>query len=307
MTENPNFKSGFVTLVGRPNVGKSTLVNALLKQKIAAVSPRPQTTRRRQLGILTLETAQIVFMDTPGMHNPHYKLGDLMNEAAEETLMDADVIVFIVDASLPPDEEDRLAAGKLAALRTSPPQILAINKVDLVPPEALPARELSYRDLAPQAHPISISAATGQNTAQLMDAIVERLPVGQPFYDEDQVTDLYEREIAADLVREAALIHLRDEIPHALAVRVDEFSERSEDQAYIAATLFVERESQKGIVIGKGGEMLKKIGSTARKEIETMSGRKVFLELRVKVAKNWRNDPNVLAQFGFSRPEKDGK
>ncbi len=307
MSENPNFRSGFVTLIGRPNVGKSTLANALLKQKVAAVSPRPQTTRRRQLAILTLENAQIVFMDTPGMHNPHYKLGDLMNEAAEETLNDADVIVFLVDASVPPDEEDRLAAGKLAALRTSPPQILAINKVDLVPTEALPAREQSYRDLAPQAFAISISAATGQNTDQLLEAIVERLPVGPPYYDEDQVTDLYEREIAADLVREAALIHLRDEIPHALAVRIDEFSERSEEQAYIAATLFVERDSQKGIVIGRGGEMLKKIGSTARKEIETMSGKKVFLELRVKVAKNWRNDPNTLAQFGFSRPEKDDR
>jgi GTP-binding protein Era len=307
MTENPNFKSGFVTLVGRPNVGKSTLVNALLNQKVAAVSPRPQTTRRRQLGILTLPDAQIVFMDTPGMHKPHYKLGDLMNEAAEETLMDADVIVFMVDAALPPDEEDRLAAEKLAALRGSPPQILAINKIDLVPPEALPAREQLYRDLAPQALPISLSAVTNQNTQQLLDAILERLPIHPPFYDEEQITDLYEREIAADLIREAALIHLREEIPHALAVRIDEFAERTTDQAYIAATLFVERDSQKGIVIGQRGEMLKKIGSTARKEIETMSGRKVFLELRVKVAKNWRNDANALRQFGFSRPDPGEK
>lgn len=305
MTENPTFRSGFVTLVGRPNVGKSTLVNALLAQKVAAVSPRPQTTRRRQLGILTLENAQVVFMDTPGMHKPHYKLGDLMNEAAEETLTDADVIVFMVDAALPPDDEDRLAAAKLIALRAAPPQILAINKIDLVPPEALPDREAQYRSLAPQATPISISATTGQNTRELLDAIVERLPLGKPFYDEDQVTDLYERDIAADLVRAAALVHLRDEIPHALAVRIDEFSERTPTQAYIAATIFVERDSQKGIVIGNRGEMLKKIGSTARKEIESMSDKKIFLELRVKVAKNWRNDANTLRQFGFSRPEKD--
>ncbi len=301
-----DFRSGFVAVLGKPNVGKSTLINALLEQKVAAVSPRPQTTRRRQLGILTLENAQIVFMDTPGMHKPHYKLGDLMNEAAEETLTDADVIVFMVDAAIPPDEEDRLVASRLAALRNSPPQILAINKVDLVPSGDLPAREQQYRRLAPQAAPISISATTGQNTRQLLDMLVERLPVGQPFYDAEQITDLYERDIAADLVREAALVHLRDEIPHALAVRIDEFSERTPEQAYIAATIFVERDSQKGIVIGKNGDMLKKIGSTARKEIESMSGKKVFLEIRVKVAKNWRNDPNALRQFGFSRPDKEG-
>jgi GTPase len=305
MTENPTFRAGFATIVGRPNVGKSTLVNALLKQKIAAVSPRPQTTRRRQLGILTLEDAQIVFMDTPGLHKPHHKLGNYMNDEAEETLSDADVIVFMVDASLPPDDEDRLVAEKLAALKPSPPQILAINKIDLVPPEALPAREQLYRALAPQAASFSLSASTGRHTLKLLEAIVAHLPLGEAFYDEEQITDLYERDIAADLIREAALIHLRDEIPHALAVRIDEFSERTPEQAYIAATLFVERDSQKGIVIGQGGEMLKKIGTTARKEIEKMSSKKMFLELRVKVAKNWRNDDDSLRQFGFGRPEKD--
>jgi GTP-binding protein Era len=285
-------------------VGKSTLINALLNQKIAAVSPRPQTTRRRQLGILTLETAQIVFMDTPGLHKPHHKLGDYMNDEAEETLLDADVIVFMVDASQPPDNEDRLVAEKLAALKSSPAQILAINKVDLVPPEALAAREALYRALAPQAPPVTFSAATGQNVSGLLTAIVAHLPVGQPFFDEDQVTDLYERDIAADLIREAALIHLRDEIPHALAVRIDEFAERTTEQVFIGATLFVERDSQKGIVIGQRGEMLKRIGTTARQEIEKMSGKKVFLELRVKVAKNWRNDENSLHQFGFGREDK---
>jgi GTPase len=305
MTENPEFRAGFATIVGRPNVGKSTLVNAFLNQKIAAVSPRPQTTRRRQLGILTLENAQIVFMDTPGLHKPHHKLGNYMNDEAEETLSDADVIVFMVDASAPPDDEDRLVAEKLAALRPSPAQILAINKIDLVPPDALPAREQLYRALAPQAAPQSLSAASGRNTHKLLDAIVAHLPIGQPFYDAEQITDLYERDIAADLIREAALIHLREEIPHALAVRIDEFSERTPEQAYIAATLFVERDSQKGIVIGQGGEMLKKIGTTARKEIEKMSGKKMFLELRVKVAKNWRNDEDSLRQFGFGGQEKE--
>jgi GTPase len=304
MTENPDFRAGYATVVGRPNVGKSTLINALLNQKIAAVSPRPQTTRRRQLGILTLEAAQIVFMDTPGLHKPHYKLGDYMNDEAEQTLTDADVIVFMVDASQPPDDEDRLVAEKLAALKSSPAQILAINKIDLVSSEALPAREALYRAIAPQAETLSFSAATGQNVPALLAAIVAHLPVGQAFFDEEQVTDLYERDIAADLIREAALIHLRDEIPHALAVRIDEFAERTTEQAYIGATLFVERDSQKGIVIGLHGDMLKKIGTTARQEIEKMSGKKVFLELRVKVAKNWRNDDNVLHQFGFGREEK---
>ncbi len=306
MQEKPQHKAGFVTIVGKPNVGKSTLVNALLSQKIAAVSPRPQTTRRRQLGILTLENAQVVFMDTPGLHKPHHKLGDFMNEVAQETLTDADVIVFMVDASQSPDAEDRLAAEQLAALKPSPPQILAINKADLLSsPADLAMREQAYRNLAPQALPITLSAATGQNTLKLLDAILDRLPAGEPFYGEDQVTDLYERDIAADLIREAALVHLRDEIPHAIAVRIDEYAERSAEQAYIAATIFVERDSQKGIVIGQRGDMLKKIGTTARKEIETMSGRKVFLELRVKVAKNWRNDESSLRSFGFSREGKE--
>ena len=306
MPDKPQYKAGFVTIVGKPNVGKSTLVNTLLSQKIAAVSPRPQTTRRRQLGILTLENAQVIFMDTPGMHKPHHKLGDFMNAAAQETLADADVIVFMVDAGQAPDAEDRLVAERLAAFKPSPPQILAINKADLPgSPDELARREQAYRDLAPQAVPVTLSAATGQSVHQLLEAILERLPAGENFYDEGQVTDLYEREIAADLVREAALVHLRDEIPHAIAVRIDEYAERSASQAYIAATIFVERDSQKGIVIGQRGDMLKKIGSTARKEIETMSGRKIFLELRVKVAKNWRNDESTLRSFGFSREGKE--
>jgi len=300
MSENEKmFKAGFVPLIGRPNVGKSTLLNALMGQKIAAVSPRPQTTRKRQLGILTFEQAQIIFVDTPGIHIPRHKLGEFMNETAEMTLSDADVIVWMVDGSVMPVEEDEIIAGKIKELKDPPPVLLALNKIDQIPEKQIPEYTLAYQSLLPDAEVFPLSAATGYRRNQLMDRLVELLPQGEPFYDQDQVTDLYERDIAADLVREAALVHLRDEVPHGIAVRVDEFTERGEDGAYIAATVFVERESHKGIVIGKGGEMLKRIGSTARKEIEAMSGRKVFLELRVKVNKNWRTNSDALRLLGY--------
>lgn len=301
------FKAGFIAVVGRPNVGKSTLINGLLGQKIAAVSPKPQTTRRIQLGILTTSEVQIVFMDTPGIHKPVHKLGEYMNEAAAETLKDADGILWLVDASVLPNEEDLIVAAKLAEVRRSTPILLALNKVDLISGEALDRHQEDYQTLLPRAIPFRLSALTGYETDPLIRAMIELLPEGEPFYSEDQVTDLYEREIASELIREAALLHLRDEVPHSIAVRMDEFQERGNSGAYIAATLLVERDSQKGIVIGKGGEMLKAIGSTARKEIENMSGRKVFLELRVKVNKNWRNDPFVLKLLGYFTEKKKKK
>jgi GTPase len=300
MSDNDiKFKAGFVTLVGRPNVGKSTLLNALMGQKIAAVSPRPQTTRQRQLGIFTHENIQIVFVDTPGIHIPRHKLGEFMNDVASMTLQDADVIIWMVDGSVMPVEEDEIIAGKLKELHDAPPVILALNKVDQIPGSQVPEFQLAYQSLLPDAEIMPLSAATGFQRNQLMDRVIELLPEGEPFYDEEQITDLYERDIAADLVREAALVHLRDEVPHGIAVRVDEYTERGEEGAYIAATLFVERDSHKGIVIGKGGEMLKRIGSTARKEIEAMSDRKVFLELRVKVNKNWRTNTDALRMLGY--------
>ena len=302
---NSAFKTGYAAVIGQPNVGKSTLTNALLGQKIAAVSPRPQTTRRNQLGILTLENAQVIFMDTPGLHKPHHKLGTFMNEEAGETLADADVLVFMVDASQPPADEDRLVAEKIAALPSHPPVILALNKIDLVPQAEQQPVQAAYQALVPEASPIQLSALSGYNRDRLLKEIIQRLPAGEPLFSDEQVTDLYERDIAADLVREAALLHLRDEVPHAMAVRIDEYTERGESGAHITATLFVERESQKPIVIGQGGEMLKKIGTTARKEIEAMSGRKVFLELRVKVEKNWRNNEEALRNFGFTREGKE--
>jgi GTPase len=302
MTENEKettFKAGFVTLVGRPNVGKSTLLNRLMGQKIAAVSPRPQTTRQRQFGILTSDKGQIVFVDTPGIHIPRHKLGEFMNDVATMTLQDADIIVWMVDGSVMPEEEDEIIANKLKELPKRPPVLLALNKVDQITEKLIPEYQLAYQSLLSDAEVFPISALTGHHSNQLMDRMIELLPNGEPFYDEDQITDLYERDIAADLVRESALVHLRDEVPHGIAIRVDEFTERGEEGAYIAATLFVERDSHKGIVIGKGGEMLKRIGSTARKEIEAMSGRKVFLELRVKVNKNWRTNADALRMLGY--------
>ncbi|MHB0924842.1 MAG: GTPase Era [Bellilinea sp.] len=300
-SEFSDYRSGYVALVGRPNVGKSTLMNALLEQKVAAVSPRPQTTRVRQLGILTLDKAQIVLMDTPGMHLPVHKLGEFMNQVAEDSLKDADVIVWLVDGSAPPAEEDRRIAARIKALKFSPHIFLTLNKMDLVNAELLAERTTAFQTLLPRAEPIAISAVTRQNCDVLLDKLLALLPEGGPFFSEDQITDFYERDIAAELIREAALLHLHDEIPHGVAVRVDEFSERSDTSAFIHATIMVDRETHKGIVIGKGGEMLKRIGSTARVEIEAMSGRKVFLELRVKVNPNWRNKPDALRWLGYSR------
>lgn len=298
MTEN--FRSGFIAIIGRPNVGKSTLVNALLGQKIAAVSPRPQTTRRRQLGILTREDAQLIFVDTPGIHNPRHKLGEILNEEAEEAMDGVDVILFLFDVSTMPAEDDSRIAELLNKLPRRTPLVLAANKIDLVEAEALTRRLEAYQALVKrEAKVVALSASRGDGLDDLVNSLTQLCPVRPAEYEEGQVTDLYEKEIAADLIREAALLKLRDEVPHGIAVRVDEFTERENGVAYISATLFVERESQKGIVIGEGGRMLKKIGTKAREEIESMGGRKIFLELRVKVEKDWRNNESALKRFGY--------
>jgi len=310
MTE---FRSGFIAIIGRPNVGKSTLVNALLRQKIAAVSPKPQTTRKRQLGILTTDTAQLVFVDTPGIHNPRHKLGEFLNQEAQESLEGVDVILWLVDVSAKPAEEDGRIAALLGRTPRRTPLVLAANKIDLIPAEVLATRLEAYQALLQkarvehgrnEAQVISISATENRNLDQLQELLISLSPVRLPQYDEEQVTDSYERDIAADLIREAGLRLLREEVPHGVGVRIDEFAERENGMLYIAATVFVERESQKGIVIGEGGKMLKQIGSTARKEIEEMGGRPIFLELRVKVLKDWRNDENALRRLGYKIDKK---
>jgi GTP-binding protein Era len=303
-----DFRSAFVAIIGRPNVGKSTLVNALLGQKIAAVSPKPQTTRKRQLGILTTDTAQLVFVDTPGIHNPRHKLGTFLNQEAEESLKGVDVILWLVDVSVKPTEEDKQIASLLERVPRRTPLVLATNKMDLVPAEAVAQNLETYQSLLKkEARIISISATQNLHLDDLRDLLISLAPIRPPEYDEEQVTDSYERDIAADLIREACLLKLRDEVPHGVGVRVDEFAERENGMLYIAATVFVERESQKGIVIGEGGKMLKQIGSAARKEIEEMGGRPVFLELRVKVLKDWRNNEDALRRLGYKIDTKKKK
>lgn len=290
-------------MMGRPNVGKSTLINAILRQKIAAVSPRPQTTRKRQMGILTFSQenmyVQAVFVDTPGIHQPHHKLGELMNRDASQTLEESDLILFVADASQSPQAEDQLLFELIRSVKRSVPIILALNKMDLVSTDRLQTHTSAFLDSLPFAKPIPISATQGENLDELIQTIVQYLPEGEPFFPEDQLTDLYERDLAADMIREAALNLLRDEVPHGIAIRIDQYTEREDHGAYIEATLFVERESHKPIVIGQSGSMLKKIGTAARQEIEAMSGRKVFLKIQVKLRKNWRDDDSVLKRFGY--------
>jgi len=222
-----------------------------------------------------------------------------MNQEAIDTLEECDLILFVVDASQPPSEEDQILANTIKAMKNPIATILAMNKIDRVEETDIPDLQSNFLSFVPNSQPIPISATRGDNLEDLADEIIGALPEGPLFFPEDQITDLYEREIAADLIREAALIILRDEVPHSIAIRIDQFTERGDHGAYIEATIFVERESQKGIVIGKGGMMLKRIGTAARLEIEAITGRKVYLQLRVKVRKNWRNDKNVLRWFGY--------
>ena len=295
-----DFRSGYIAIIGRPNVGKSTLVNALLGQKIAAVSSKPQTTRKRQLGILTEEKYQLIFVDTPGMHSARHKLGTFLNQEAQESLQGVDVVLWLVDGSARPTDEDREIGLLLNGLPRRTPLVLVANKMDLVSAEALAKNLEAYQaTVKKEASVTSISAMKNQNLSELIELLVSFCPFRAPEYDEEQVTDSYERDIAADLIREACLNKLREEVPHGVGVRIDEFKERENGMLYIGATVFVERESQKGIVIGEGGGMLKSIGSAARKEIEEMGGRPVFLELRVKVVKDWRNDEDAMQRFGY--------
>jgi len=295
----PGHRSGFVAVIGRPNVGKSTLVNQFVGQKVAIVSPKPQTTRSRIMGILTREEAQVIFVDTPGLHRPRHKLGRAMVATATRAIPGADVVLFMVDVSVPPTDEDRMIAG-LIQEQTGAPVILVLNKMDLLPPEKVKRHTEAYWELAPYHHEWMMTVATKKvNLDKLLDLIVAALPEGPRYYPGDQVTDQTERQIAAELVREQVLRYTRQEVPHAVAVVVEEFKERESGAIYVAANVFVERESQKGIIIGRQGQMLRQVGSAARQEIERMTSGRVFLELWVKVRKGWRRDERELRRLGY--------
>ena len=298
--ENHPHRSGFVAVVGRPNVGKSSLVNYLLGQKIAIVSDKPQTTRQTQLGILTRPEAQVIFVDTPGMHEPRNALGAAMVEGAARALLEADAVLFIVDVSTPPGPGDLRLAEIIAQKPGLAPVLLALNKSDLLRPEHVILHSEAYRALAPEAPWMLVSAKRGDNLDELLNMIVRALPEGPALYPEDEVTQTHVRDLAGELIREAALNALEQEVPYGIAVEIDEFKERRNAPTYVAATLYVERESHKGIVIGKGGQMLKRIGVAARLEIEKLIENQTYLELRVKVRKHWRKDEREVKRLGYS-------
>jgi len=296
----PGHKSGFVAVIGRPNVGKSTLMNAILGEKLAIVSPKPQTTRLRQLGIYTREDVQIIFVDTPGIHNPRTPLGRFMVTVALDALKDADVVLFMCDLSEKVSPEDRQIADLVRQAQDETPSLLVLNKVDLVPnPEALRLRVEAFRELVPEAEWLTTVAATGEGVPKVLQEIIDRLPEGPRYYPADQLSDTAVRDIVAEIVREKVLLNLEQEVPHGVATVVEEFKQRSDDMTYINATIYVERESHKGIVIGKKGQMLKTISQQARSEIEAFLGTKVYLELWVKVLKNWRRDERTLRRLGY--------
>lgn len=299
MSEADTYKSGFAALIGRPNVGKSTLMNQLIGQKIAITSNKPQTTRNRIQTVLTLPQGQIVFLDTPGIHKAKNKLGDYMVNVAQRTLNEVDVILWLVEPTTFIGAGERYIIEQLKKAQGHTPVILVINKTDTVKKdEVFPAID-AYRKELDFAEIVPVSARTGANTDELIRCILKYLPYGDPFYDEDTVTDQPERQIVAELIREKALRCLGDEVPHGIAVAVERMKQRGQIMD-IEATIICERDSHKGIIIGKGGAMLKTIGSKARIDIEEMLGCRVNLQLWVKVKKDWRDSDFLLKNFGYN-------
>ena len=301
-------RSGFVAVVGRPNVGKSTLINGWLGQKIAIVSPKPQTTRHRQIAIITRPDAQIILLDTPGLHKPQNLLGEYMMDQATQVVPDADVVCLLVDGSVWPSDADRLAVHDLNEKTTGIPVLLVINKIDLVPPHQLEERIDAYRRLTPfSVDWVALTALEAAGRDDLFERVVALLPLGPRYYPADQITDQQERFIAAEMIREQVLLHTYQEVPHSVAVLVSEFKERSARLTYVGATIYVERETQKRILLGKNGQLIKQIGEGARAEIEELIGSKIYLDLWVKVWPNWRKDEHRLRWLGFALPPSNKK
>ncbi|MGE0297931.1 GTPase Era [Pseudonocardia sp.] len=295
------FRSGFACFVGRPNAGKSTLTNALIGSKVAITSSRPQTTRHAIRGILHREDAQLVVIDTPGLHKPRTLLGSRLNDIVRETWAEVDVIGFCVPADAPVGRGDEFIVGELRAVAARTPVLGIVTKTDLAPPEQVASRLSELAGLMDFADIVPCSAVSGFQVALLADLLVARLPEGPPLYPDGELTDEPEETLVAELVREAALEGVRDELPHSIAVVVEEMVPREgrADLLDVHAQIYVERPSQKGIVIGRGGERLRQVGSDARRQIEKLLGTKVYLDLHVKVAKDWQRDPRQLRKLGF--------
>ena len=291
------FKSGFVAIVGRPNVGKSTFMNYVLGQKIAIMSDKAQTTRNKIQGVYTKEDAQIVFLDTPGIHKPKHELGEFMVKSAYSALKEVDAVLFMVNASEKRGPGDDFIIEKLKGIKT--PIFLVLNKIDLVTPEVLLERVESYKDALDFAGVFPISVLQGNNVNELMEGLINALPEGPQYYPADQITDHPEYFVVSELIREKILQLTQEEIPHSVAVTVDKMQKDEFEKVHVYANIIVERKSQKGIIIGKGGRLLKEIGTRARRDIQQLLGNKVYLELWVKVEKDWRKRKSNLQEYGY--------
>lgn len=298
---NSTFKSGFIAIIGRPNVGKSTFMNRVIGQKIAIMSDKPQTTRNKIQGVLTEKDAQLIFIDTPGIHKPKHRLGDFMVKIAENTLNEVDAILFMINAQEGYGKGDQYIIDRLQEVKR--PVYLIINKIDLIHPDDLFPLIEKYKNKYDFEEVMPISALQGNNVTNLLDILKEKLPEGPQYYPEDQVTDHPERFIIGELIREKVLQLTHEEIPHSIAVVIENIEKRESNAIFIQATIVTERSTQKGILIGKQGNMLKNIGKNARKDIESLLGSKVYLELWIKVKKDWRNKQTQLKEFGFRSDE----
>lgn len=301
MQQNKQFKSGFIAIIGRPNVGKSTFLNRVIGQKIAIMSDKPQTTRNKVQGVLTTDDAQMIFIDTPGIHKPKHKLGEFMLKVSKNALREVEVIMFMINAEQKLGPGDEYVMEMLKGTKT--PVFLVVNKIDAIHPDEVLAKIEEYRTAFDFAEIIPISALQGNNVDRLLETIKKYLPEGPQYYPADQVTDHPERFIIAEMIREKVLHLTRDEVPHSIAVEIEKIRRDENEKVRVTASIIVERDSQKGIIIGKRGAMLKDIGIRARKDIENLLGSKVYLELWVKVQKDWRDRSSQLRDFGYRDDE----